>query len=111
MLDSLYLIPLMPLIGFVVNFFLAERLPKKLTASIACGSVAISFVLSVLAFQGLSSLPESNRVIEQVWFSWMNLGSLSVDFAFLLDPLSAVMILVVTGVGLLIHIYSIGYMS
>ena len=111
MFDSLYLIPLMPLIGFVVNFFLAERLPKKLTASIACGSVAISFVLSVLAFQSLSSLPESSRVIEQVWFSWMKLGSLSVDFAFLLDPLSAVMILVVTGVGLLIHIYSIGYMS
>ncbi len=111
MADYLYLIPLFPLIGFAINGLLLGKLPRSVVNLIACGAVGASFVVSVLAFFELKALPPTMRVIEQTLFAWIPVGNLDVNFGFLLDPLSAVMILVVTGVGFLIHIYSTGYMS
>jgi len=109
--EYLFLIPLFPLIGFVINGLLLGKLPRSVVNLIACASVAASFVVSVLAFFDLKALPPSMRVLEQTLFTWIPSGSLQVNFGFLLDPLSAVMILVVTGVGFLIHVYSTGYMA
>ncbi len=108
--QSLFLIPLFPLIGFLLNGLFLGRLNKKLISIIACGSVGLSFLLGVKLFFQLLSLPESARVIEEVVFTWIPSGEFVVNFGFLFDPLSAVMVLVVTGVGFLIHLYSVGYM-
>jgi NADH-quinone oxidoreductase subunit L len=127
MLNLLWLIPLLPFAGFVVNGLLGGRsLPRKAVALIGCGTVLLSFLISLGAVASLGSLPEpgpglqvdaeARRVTQTLW-TWMplrNSGDLSpagIDWAYALDPLSAVMILVVTGVGLLIHVYSIGYMG
>ncbi len=109
MSDYLFLIPVFPLIGFLINGLLLGKLPRPVVSFIACASVGLSFILSVLLFFELKALPESARVIEQVLFPWITAGSLHVNIGFMLDPLSAVMILVVSGVGFLIHVYSIGY--
>jgi len=112
MSEWLYLIPLLPLAGFVINGLLLGRLPRPVVSLVACGSVGLSFILSLLSFFELKALPESARVMEQVLFAWIPSGSqFNANFGFLLDPLSAVMILVVSGVSFLIHVYSIGYMS
>ena len=77
---------------------------------VACAPVVLSFLLSLAAFFKLLELkPEERFLIDKV-YSWLSLASLNVDVSFWVDPLSAVMILVVTGIGGLIHIYSIGYM-
>lgn len=111
MSEYLYLIPLFPLVGFLINGLLIGRLPKPVISFVGCGSVALSFILSLLLFFDLKALPPDLRIIEQTLFVWIPAGSFEVNFGYLLDPLSAVMILVVTGVGLLIHVYSTGYMS
>ncbi len=111
MTEYIYLIPILPLIGFLINGLALNRLPKSVVSAVACGSIGLSFVLSVILFFELKALEPSSRVIEQVLFPWISVGSFHVNFAFLLDPLSAIMILVVTGVGFLIHVYSVGYMS
>ncbi|PKK82191.1 MAG: NADH-quinone oxidoreductase subunit L [candidate division Zixibacteria bacterium HGW-Zixibacteria-1] len=109
--QPLYLIPLIPLIGFLLNGLLLGRLGKKMISLIACGSVGLSFLLGLKFFFDLLSLPETARVIENIFFTWIPAGQLHVNVAFMLDPLSAIMVLVVSGVGFLIHVYSIGYMS
>ena len=110
MSEYLFLVPVIPLIGFLINGLLLGRLPRPVVSFIACASVALSFILSVLLFLELKGMPPEMRVIDQVLFSWISSGSFHVNIGFLLDPLSAVMILVVTGVGFLIHVYSVGYM-
>lgn len=111
MSNYLYLIPLLPLLGFVINGLFRDRLPKTVVSIVGAGSVGAAFVLAVMLFLELRAMPETARSIEQVLFTWIAAGDFSVNLGFLLDPLSAVMILVVTGVGFLIHVYSTGYMS
>ena len=106
----LFLVPLFPLIGFLLNGLLLGRLPRPLISFIGCASVGLSLVMSVLLFFDLKGMPPEARLIEQTLFSWIPAGSLHVNIGYLLDPLSAVMILVVSGVGFLIHVYSVGYM-
>jgi len=106
--DWIWLIPVMPLAGFALIGVAGARLPKRLISVIACGTVLVSFALAVSCFLGLSALPEHDRHVTYVLAEWM--GPLGLDWSFALDTLSAVMLLVVTGVGLLIHVYSIGYM-
>jgi NADH-quinone oxidoreductase subunit L len=104
------LIPLLPFAGFVVNTFLGKRLPKSVSGGLACLVMLLSFALSVLAvWQLVEREPGSRDVTERV-FTWIASGDFVVEAAFRLDPLSAVMILVVTGIGSLIHIYSTSYM-
>jgi NADH-quinone oxidoreductase subunit L len=104
------LIPLVPFVGFLLNGLLGRRLPKALVSTIALVAPLISFVIvlhaALLVWSGSLVLP----VIEQNAPSWIDIGALHVDFGSVLDPLSLVMLLIVTGVGFLIHVYSVGYM-
>ena len=104
----LLLIPLLPFFGFVVNAFIGRKLPKPVSGGIACASIIASFGISVAAVWGVVS---SHQAIEQTAFSWIASGELSIPFSFRLDNLSSLMILVITGIGSLIHIYSTGYMA
>ena len=108
----LLLIPLLPLLGFVVNAFLGRRLPKAVSGGLACLAMIASFAVSVMAVAGLLALDEAAgpRAMSQTVYSWIASGDLRVPLEFRLDPLAAVMILVVTGIGSLIHVYSTGYM-
>src|SRR5574337_576870 len=107
----IWLIPVIPLTGSLVVGLTGRRMPRMLAAVIACGAVALSLMLSVTSFSRLLSLPVEERVLRASLGSWIASGDFTVSFGFLFDPLSAIMALVVCGVGLLIHIYSIGYMG
>ncbi len=109
MIDYLWLIPLLPLAGAAVNGLLGPRVPKALTTAVGLGAPGLSLVIALGAlFQYVTQLQP--QAIEQVLYAW-TAGELSVDVAFLLDPLSAAMVFVVTFVGFLIHVYSAGYMA
>lgn len=101
------LIPLAPLAGFVLIALLNKQLRHWLVALIACSSVLVSFILSVVLFFALGKEQPS---ISFTAFEWIAAGDLSVSFSFLVDPLSILMMLIITGVGFLIHVYSAGYM-
>jgi NADH-quinone oxidoreductase subunit L len=107
-LSLLWLIPVLPLLGAIVNGVLGRRLPRQAVGGIAAGVVAVSFAISVGAFLQMLGQPELPVV--RHYFTWIESGTFRAEFAFLLDHLSGVMILIVTGVGFLIHVYSIGYM-
>src|SRR5437867_9808786 len=110
MIRCLWLIPLLPLAGSAVNGLLGKRLPKTAVSIVACGSAGLSFLLAAGAFSELvAQNPEERKAVLSL-FTWIAAGDFVARAELLLDPLSAVMVLVVTGVGLLIHIYSIGYM-
>jgi NADH-quinone oxidoreductase subunit L len=109
----LLLIPLLPFLGFVVNAALGRRLPKSLSGGVACLSIVASFVVSFLAIHGVGTgndLIHHSTPVREVVFTWLPSGNLQIPFELYLDRLSAVMILVVSGIGSLIHIYSVGYM-
>ncbi len=112
--DFLRWIVLLPLLGAAVNGLLGariqERAGKTAVAAIACAPVTLSFLLSLWAFAQLLSLDAKERFLIDRFYSWIPMGSFNVDVAFWVDPLSAIMILVVSGIGGLIHFYSIGYM-
>jgi NADH-quinone oxidoreductase subunit L len=112
--DYLRWIVFLPLIGAIVNGLLGsaiqKRMGKRAISFIACAPVILAFGLSVRAFLTLKGLEAEQRFLIDRLYTWIHLGSLKVDMAFWVDPLSAVMILVVTGVGGLIHIYATGYM-
>jgi len=115
----LRIIPLLPLAGATYHglmLSLVRRpIPRQLTIAVSCGAVLLSFAASCIVFWNLLTLPRGSRVLVDNLYTWIGAGvgstAISADMAFQLDPLSAVMILVVTGVGSLIHIYSIGYMD
>lgn len=109
--NYLILLPTLPLLSAIFNAIFSRRLPRGVVGLIACASVGLSFVFSVLAFFAMQSAEEHSRVINTVVYSWIPVGDFKIDVAFLIDPLSALMLLVVTGVGFLIHVYSIGYME
>jgi NADH-quinone oxidoreductase subunit L len=108
----LALIPLFPLLGFVINATLGRRLPKSMSGGLASLVMLASFVVSAISVWQLASLAPEARATQmpQVVYTWIASGDLTVDMGFRLDQLSAVMILVVTGIGSLIHIYSTAYM-
>ena len=106
----LLLIPLLPFVGFLLNASFGRRLSKPVSGAIAVGAIAASFVVSLVAVIRLVGLPEEARFVVQQVFSWISSGDFEAGFTLRLDPLSAVMILVITGIGSLIHIYSTAYM-
>lgn len=105
------LIPAIPFIGFLINGLFSRWIKRGFSGILACLTVGISFLLAVIAFLKLQQLPASDRLIEVAVWTWIKAGAFQVQIGFQLDPLSSVMILVVTGVAFLIHIYSIGYMG
>ncbi len=117
MLDWIWLIPVLPLCGVAINGLLGRRLPYRAVWAVACGAVLASLFLSLGAVWELAQLPVDARSHRVDLGTWLPLGPLTgfsgldVSWGFALDPLSAVMILVVTGVGFLIHVYSVGYMA
>jgi NADH-quinone oxidoreductase subunit L len=100
-------IPLFPLLGVLFNIFLGQRLGRKAINIVSPGVVLLSFFVSLQAFESLSA---GGALVDDIW-PWITSGNLHVDFALRVDQLSALMILIVTGVGFLIHVYSIGYMA
>ncbi len=102
---------LAPLFGFLINGLTFKNKNYKLAGGFASFMVFISFVCSVCFFFLLLGMPEGSRVIKVTLFEWLSVGSLSVPFSFIIDPISSIMILIITGVGFLIHLFSIGYMS
>jgi NADH-quinone oxidoreductase subunit L len=105
---NLWLIPILPLAGAAVNGLLGRRFSKSVVNVVAIGSVLLSFLWVVKTLLGLGSL--EHAYIER-YYTWIQSGSLQIGADFMVDRLSAVMLLIVTGVGLLIHIYAIGYME
>lgn len=107
-----------PLLGALLNGIWtlsaarSKRVPRRSwIAMLATGAAFVSFLFSVFCFKQILGLPDDGRVIEQSLFDWISVGDFHVPLTLRLDPLSSIMILVVTGVGSLIHLYSMGYMS
>ena len=107
----LWLVPALPLLGFVLNGVLALARPaaKRVVSLIGVGVLVLACAAAVGAVAEFSRLPGAEPLVFRPW-EWLPVGDLRVDFALQLDPLSGVMILVVTGVGALIHVFSVGYM-
>jgi len=106
-------ITLAPLIGAIINGLFGKRLGEKVVGAIACLSVAVSAVLAFVSFNQMTHATagaDGIRRVQDYFFTWLSVGGFRADFAYLLDPLSGIYILFITGVGLLIHIYATGYM-
>ena len=112
--DFIRWIVFLPLLGAIINGLLGAKIQKSMgkgaISVLACAPVVIAFGLAVYSFLILKGLEPEKRFLIDNLYPWIHLGSLKVDMAFMIDPLSAVMILVVTGIGGLIHIYATGYM-
>jgi NADH-quinone oxidoreductase subunit L len=100
-----------PLAGVALNLLVGDRLGRRGVNWLACGSVFLAFLSALNDVLALARHPESARVLGETLWTWMRVGDFRVDVGLQLDPLSAVMVLVVTGVGFLIHVYSTGYMA
>jgi len=106
--NLIWLIPVLPLAGFLINGVGNKSLSRSVSGWLASLMVLGSFILSTMAF---ASLSDTNATISTTCYQWFGVGNFSLEFGFLIDHLSIVMLLVITGVGFLIHVYSIGYMS
>ncbi len=110
MLDAVFLIPAFPLLGFVAIVLFGRRLGEPASGWLATLAMGGSFAAALVTFVGLrAEEPEQRRFVQTLW-EWVPVGDFSVDVGFLVDPLSITMTLFITGVGALIHLYSIGYM-
>lgn len=110
MLDYVWLVLVFPALGVLINGFFSRRLGRRFIGYLACTAVGLSFAVSLLTCWALIQLPPESRSVEVALYTWTSVSDFAVEFTLLIDPLSMVMMLVVTGVGFLIHIYSIGYM-
>src|SRR3954451_8085934 len=106
----LLLIPLLPFLGFLLNASFGRRVSKAAAGAVACGVMLASFAVSLAAVLRLGQMPHESRAIVNHAFTWITSGDFRAAFTLRLDPLSSVMILVITGIGSLIHLYSTAYM-
>ncbi|PPZ91934.1 NADH-quinone oxidoreductase subunit L [Cloacibacterium normanense] len=106
--NLVYAIVLLPLIGFVINGLFGKRLPKALVGGLATLVVFAAFLISVSIYIGF---PANGTPVIVKAFEWFTIGGIQVNFGFQIDQLSLMMMMIVTGIGSLIHLYSIGYMS
>ena len=111
MFDSIWLLFAFPALGALLILFAGRWMSQKVAGWVASGAVIGAFAVAFALFVSLMGLPAEERSITIVFWEWIKIGSFEVPAAVLYDPLSAVMALVVTGVGALIHVYSIGYMD
>ncbi len=100
-----------PLLGFLFNGIRFRSQNGYLAGAVATAAATISFICSLMLWAKLLALPVESRVIETKFFEWISVGTLKIPFGFVVDQVSIVMILIITGVGSLIHLFSIGYMS
>ena len=110
-LDHLWIIIALPLAGSAINGLLGQKFPKIVVNSVAIGAVALSFLCVLEAVREFSQLPADQIPVIKTYFTWIHAGIFQVDFELQMDQLTVVMLLVVTFVGLLVHIYSTGYMA
>ncbi|NLA36743.1 MAG: NADH-quinone oxidoreductase subunit L [Actinobacteria bacterium] len=110
-MDLIWLVPALPLFGFLALVVLGRRLGDPGAGWFATAIVGASFVVTAIVFLDLRAQEEHQRVFEQTLFTWIPSGSFEVSIGFLVDPLSILMCLFITGIGALIHLYSIGYMK
>lgn len=106
--NLIYTIILLPLVGFLINGLFGKNLPKMLVGSIATGAVFISFCIAVGIFMQFHS--GSEPIVVRA-FEWFRINGMQVNFGFQIDQLSLMMVMIITGIGSLIYLYSIGYMS
>jgi len=109
MIKLIGLVPLLPLIGFVIIGLFGKKLSKLIVGVIGSGAVLGAFAISLGVFFELNGQSEKSITIDL--FNWISAGKLSIPFSFLVDPLSALFLLIITGIGFLIHVYSTGYMK
>ena len=102
------LIPLFPLLGFLILGLGFRVIPRKVASLLGPGAILLSFLLSLFVFFNFRDFAVSPN---HCFFDWISIGPLRIPFAFLIDPLSCLMLLIVTGVGFIIHVYSVGYMK
>ena len=105
MIQFAWLVPLLPLLGFLILSWGGKKLSKGIVPIIGAGSILASFAIALLIFLQLGDEPVQVKV-----FEWFAAGKLNVDFAFMIDQLSVIFLLIITGIGFLIHVYSAGYM-
>ena len=110
LLELVWLIPALPLLGFLTLLVFGRKLGEPGAGMLATAMIGGSFLATVAVFTGLVDLPEEERQFTQVLFEWIPVGGWQIDVGFLADPLSITMCLFITGVGTLIHLYSVGYM-
>src|SRR6266536_1005581 len=128
-LNYIWLIPLFPVCGAAIMFFFGRKLQKQTVSAVCVGAVVLAFLFACGAFlqyQAWSSMPANfHKPFEKIVYTWLGAGSgdlnyvmqngapasFRADAGFLLDPLSCIWLLFVTGIGMLIHIYSVGYMA
>ena len=108
MINLVWLVPLFPLLGFLINGLGRNTLPKAAVGFVGCLTVLASFAVSLGIFFELNSAETKSFIVPI--FDWISAGNVKIPFSFLVDPLSALMLLIVTGIGFLIHVYSTGYM-
>jgi len=113
LVELVWLVPLLPLLGFIILMLFGRRLGEPVAGWVATAAMGGSFVASLLVFAGMVGLEggeSGERIVQVKLFDWVVAGDFSVDIGLLADPLSVTMILFITGVATLIHLYSIGYM-
>ena len=110
MIDLVWLVPFFPLVGFLTILVVGRKLGEPKAGYLATAMVLLSFVTAVAVYLELLSRDSESRSEVVNIFSWVPVGDLQIDMAFLVDPLSSTMLLFVTGIGALIHLYSVGYM-
>src|SRR5690606_11222130 len=112
MLDLLWLVPTIPFIGFLILTLTFGRLPELPAGIVGAGSIGLSFLIALFAGFEFLSLSESGEVTSftQPLWTWMEAGRFTAGFNLYLDGVSLVMMLIITGVGFLIHVYATGYM-
>src|SRR6185503_1667115 len=112
---QLWLIPRLPLAGFAINGLFGRRLAKPAINAVAVGSVLLSFLWVLKTLSALGVFGGGENALEQAYqehyFTWIQSGSLNIGVDFAIDRLTAVMLMIVTGVGFLIHVYAVGYMA
>lgn len=106
-LQIVYLIPLLPLIGFLINGLGRKHLSKSIISAVGCGSILISFALSIWVFLQV----KGGNVHTAHYFDFISVGKLKIPFEFKIDQLSSLFLLIITGIGFLIHLYSTSYMK
>lgn len=108
MKDLAWLLPALPLAGFIINGLGRNYIPKMVAGVLGSTAVLGSFIVGIMLFMQVQANPQGEAV---TLFPWLNVADLHIDFGFYIDSLSAWMVLIITGIGFLIHVYSIGYMS
>ncbi|MBE2232276.1 MAG: NADH-quinone oxidoreductase subunit L [Anaerolinea sp.] len=111
MLNYAWLIFVPPLVAMLLNLFFGRRYGPRLASFLGAAAVGLSFLVAVAIFFGLRALPIEERSVEILLWDWIHIGQFRPNFALLIDPLSVLMALVVTGVGFLIHVYAVEYMK